>query len=655
MSTRRQRQLSASSLGLLAVAFIAAVIVSNQLFKGARIDLTENRLYTLSEGTERILDNVGEPINLYFFWSDKAAEGIPSLRDYARRVREMLEEFEDAAGGKIRLSIIDPVPFSEEEDRAAQFGLQGVQLAGGPDPIYLGLAGTDSVDNEEIIPFFQPDKEAFLEYDVAKLVSTLADPERTVIGLVSGIDMAGRFDPQTQQMREPWVVYQQVQQLFEIENLGTEFDDIPDEVSLLWIVQPRDLSNTTLYAIDQFIMRGGKALIFVDPVSDADPAQPMQGMPPGMPPMGQGSDLPALFDAWGLEFSGEVVADAQLALQISSPVSRRPVRHFGYIGATSEQLDPDDVVTAELSTINFATSGHLAVSEDSPAALVPLVTSSTFAATMPASRFSFLPDPSALQDGFRPSGEAHVLAARLSGKLPSAFPDGPPPASVSSADGDADETGDGGTRGDTDDDGTEGDAGDAAAPEPQLGEAAETANLIIVADVDMLTDTMWVQLQSFFGQRIANAFASNGAFVVNALDSLAGSADLIGVRSRGSYSRPFTRVEELRVDAEARFRETEQRLQDELAETERRLGELQSSREDTGNILLTAEQQQEIDRFIDRRVEIRRELRAVQRGLDRDIERLGTWLKIINIGLVPLLLIAFVLIVVWRRSRESGT
>ncbi len=635
MSTKIQRRLGASSVVLLAIAFIAAVIVSNQLFQGAKIDLTENRLYTLSDGTRRILESIDEPINLYLFWSDKAAEGIPSLRDYANRVREMLEEFEDAADGKIRLSVIDPLPFSEDEDRAAQFGLQGVGLPGSQDPVYLGLAGTDSVDNEEIIPFFQPDKESFLEYDLAQLVSTLASPERTIVGLVSGIDMAGRFDPQTQQMQQPWVVYTQVEQLFEIRNLGTTFDAIADDVSLLWIVQPKDLSNATLYAIDQFILRGGKAIICVDPLADSDPAPPMQGMPPGMPPMGQGSDLPTLFDAWGIGFSaGEVVADAQLALQISAGASRRPMRHFGYLGITAEQFDRDDVVTAELSTINLATAGHFTLNENSPATLEPLFTSSTFAAVMPSSRFSFLQDPSTLQDGFTPTGTAYVLAARVSGVLPSAFPDGKPETTVSSEDGDV-----------------QSDPSDDAS---HLTEATGPANLIIVGDVDMLGDQMWVQLQSFFGQRIANAFASNGAFLINALDSLAGSSDLISVRSRETYSRPFTRVEALRVDAEARFRATEQRLQSELAETEQRLSELESSREDAGNMLMTPEQQQEIDRFIDQRTDIRKELRAVQRGLDTDIERLGTVLKVINVAMVPVLLAGFVLIVVWRRNRVAA-
>ena len=633
MGTQAQRRLSVSSLVLVAIAFIAAVILSNALFKGWRIDLTENSLYTLSDGTRNILEGLEEPINLYFYFSDKATENIPTLRDYANRVRELLEEFEDAADGNIRLSVIDPLPFSEDEDRAAEFGLQDVQLPGGVDSVYFGLAGTDSVDNVEVISFFQPDKEEFLEYDLAKLVSTLAQPERPVIGLVSGVAMSGSFDPQTQRMREPWVVYTQASQLFELRSLGTEFDSIDEEITLLWIVQPKAIANPTLYAIDQFLMGGGKALIFVDPLADADPTPQNPGMPQGMPPMGQSSDLPALFEAWGLSFgTEEVVADARLALQISRGGGLRPVRHLGFLGLTSEQLNGDDIVTADLSAINVATAGSLSLAEDSALAFEPLVETTTSSAKLPATRFSFLPDPSILLNDFAPGGEKQVIAARVSGSLPTAFPNGPPPTSVDSGEDD---------------------------PEPpqqeqeHLAEAVAPANLIIVADVDTLSDPMWVQVQDFFGQRLANAFASNGAFVVNALDSLAGAADLIGVRSRGTFSRPFTKVEALRVEAESRFRETEQRLQDELAETERRLAELQTTREDAGSILLTTEQQDEIDRFINQRSQIRQDLRAVQRDLDRSIERLGTVLKAINITLVPALLTVFVLIALWRRGRRA--
>lgn len=632
MSTQQQQRIGSTSLIVIALAFVLAVIVSNRLFRGVAIDLTEDNLYTLSDGTKRILDKIDEPINLYFYFSEQASANVPTLRTYAQRVREMLEEFDDRGGSNVNLTIVDPLPFSEEEDRAAQFGLQGVQLGPSPDPVYFGLAGTNSIDDSEVIPFFQPDKEAFLEYDLAKLVSTLAEPERTVIGLVSGVQMSGGFDPMTQGMSPSWVIYDQASQLFEVRDLGTSFDTVPDEISVLWIVQPKSLSNATLYAIDQFVMAGGSAMIFVDPVADADPAQ-AEGMPQGMPPLGQGSDLPLLFDAWGLDFTAsEVVADAQLALPISTPQSPRPVRHYGYLGVTADWMNQGDVVTGDLNVINFATAGSLRTREDSSLEIEPLLTSSTSSMSMPASRFSFLPDPSILQSGFAPSGEEKALAVRISGTLPSAFPNGRPDTSVAPAEETEEQVAGG-----------------------HLAESAEAANIVVVADVDMLDNQMWVQVQSFFGQRIANAFASNGAFVINALESLAGSADLIAVRSRASFTRPFTRVDGLRARAEAEFQETEDRLQQQLSDTEARLRELQTSREDAGSLILSPEQEAEIDRFIDQRADIRRELRAVQRNLDADIERLGTWLKVINIALVPLLLTALALFAVWRRnSTDKG-
>ena len=648
MTTRTRNRLSLSHLGLVAVGFVLAVIVANALFGGVRIDLTENGLYTLSDGTKRIVGDVDEPINLYFYFSDQATAGIPTLRDYAGRVRELLEEIVAESGGDIRLQVIDPLPFSEDEDRAAQFGLTGVPLAITPDPVYLGLAGTNSVGDEEVIEFFQPDRETFLEYDIARLISTLAQPARPKVGLVSGIAMSGSFNPQTQRMDPAWVVYEQAQQLFAIDDLGTNFDVVPDDIDLLWIVQPKDLSAGTQYAIDQFVMRGGRALIFVDPLAAidvaADPSMP-QEMAQRMPPTGQGSNLALLFSGWGIVFDAEqVVADAQLALPINTGLSPRPVRHYGYLGLGTDQLDAGDVTTAELGTINFAMPGAIAVADDGTATLQPLLQSTAASTTLPASRFNFLPDPASLQDGFEPGGEALTLAARIGGMLQSAFPDGGPGGDDADAsvgdDLDADPA-------------IDASGGDNESPRTHLAESNGPVNLIVVADVDMLSDSMWVRVERFFGQQIASAFAGNGAFAVNALESLAGNPDLISVRSRGSASRPFTRVDALRVQAESRFRETEQRLQQQLDETERRLGELQSTREDSGSLLLSDEQQAEIDRFIDQRASIRKELRSVQRGLDRDIEDLGTRLKLINIGLVPLLITVFALVAAWRRRREG--
>ena len=627
MSTQVQKRLGASSLLLVAVAFIVAVIVSNQLFKGLRIDLTENNLYTLSDGTKAIVRKIEEPINLYFFFSDQASESEPSLRDFANRVRELLEEFAAASRGKLKLKVIDPLPFSEQEDQAAQFGLQAVQFGATQSPVFMGLAGTNSVGDEETIPVFHPDKEASLEYDIAKLVSTLAEPERNVVGLMSGVSMAGRYEPQMQRMQPPWVVYQQVDQMFEIRDLGTSPSEIPDDIGVLWIVQPKNYSESTQYAIDQYVMRGGKALIFVDPMAivDIPPPQGMQRPMPGAQP----SALPTLFKGWGIEYNAqEVIADAQLALPINAGQGGRPTRHYGILGVTRDLMNSSDIVTAKLGNVNAALAGQLGAAEHGKVSVEPLFSSSPASMTMPSSRFAMLRDPTSLLQGFTSGNKRLDIATRVSGTLPSAFPEGRP-ESMAASDGDGE-------------------------PAEHLAESAGPANLIIVADVDMLSDQMWVQVQSFFGEQIANPFANNGSFVVNALENLAGSSDLIDVRSRGTFSRPFTKVLELRVDAEARFLQTQQRLQSELAETERRLGELQSARKDTGSLLLTDEQQAEIDRFIDQRASIRKELRAVQRGLDKDIEDLGTRLKVINIGLVPLLLTVGTLFVIWRRRRSEG-
>lgn len=618
-----------AALAILAVGLVAAVVVSNTLLQGVRIDLTENNLYTISEGTENILESIEEPINLYFFFSDVGTADVAGLRTYANRVREMLTEFEAAAGGQLVVTEIDPQPFSEEEDRASQYGLQAVTLGPLSESIYFGLAGTNSVGDEETIAFFQPDKESFLEYDLAKLISALATPKKTTVGLVAGVSMTVGFDPQTQQMREPWVVTEQARQLFELRTLAAGFDRVEEDVDILWVVQPKALPPASVYAIDQFVLAGGKAIIFVDPLAEIDAAaQP--GMPPGMA-MAQGSDIPELFEAWGLEFSAnEVVADDRYALTVRAG-DGRPVRHLGLIGIDAEAFDTEDVITATLSNMNFGVTGHFTTADDSPLTLEPLVTSSSEAALLPADRFRFLADPGTLADEFEPTGKRYVLAARASGELQTAFPDGPPPVEP------------------TDD-------GVPTAPRAEhLAASTAPANLILVGDVDVLSDRLWVQVQNFFGQRIPTAFANNGDFAINALENFSGSADLIRIRSRATAARPFTTVEALRREADAQFRTTEQQLQAELSDTEARLEELQSARADDATALfLSAEQQAELDRFIDRRTEIRQELRAVQRNLNRDIENLGTRLKVMNIGLMPLLvIIAGVVILLGRRSRAS--
>jgi ABC-type uncharacterized transport system involved in gliding motility auxiliary subunit len=461
--------------------------------------------------------------------------------------------------------------------------------------------------------------------------------------------VGGGFDPATQQPSQPWVIVDQAKQVLEVRTLPASAVAIDSDVDVLWIVHPQMLDESTLYAIDQFVMRGGRALIFVDPQAEILAGANPSGLPFGGAPAT--STLDRLFDAWGVEFdTANVVTDNRYALSIGGRF--QPMRHIGLLGLDSQAMSQDDPITSGLNSVNLGLAGHFELAEGATAKLTPLLTSSVESALMPADRFQFLPDPEELLNGFTPSGKEYVLAARLEGPLKSAFPDGPPAGGDDAAS--------------DSDDAASGDAAENAEGREQPVDAAlesahlastDNANLVLVGDVDMLSDRLWVQAQNFLGQRLLTAFANNGDFVTNALDNLSGSAALIGLRSRATYTRPFTTVEELRRRADLEFRATEQRLEAELTQTEQRLSELQAARSDAGNsLLMTPEQQAEIQRFLDEQVRIRQELRAVRRNLDADIDRLGTWLKAINIALVPVLLTIFALgVVVVRRRRKART
>ena len=625
MSTRARQRIGYSTLVLMLLAFIVAVMASNVLLRGWRIDLTNNQLYTLSAGTRKVLQKIDEPINLYLFFSNQETQGLPALRAYATRVTETLQEFAANAKGKLVLHVVDPIPFSEDEDRAEQFGLQAAMV--GDKNVYFGLAGSNSVGTTDTIPFFDPEpsKEAFLEYDLARLVYNLANPKKTVVGLLSGAPIGGSFDPQTQQPTQPWTIVEQARELFELRMLPESTLKIDDDINVLWIVHPAMVDDATQYAIDQFVMRGGRALIFVDPMAEILAAgQEPTGL--AAPPS---SSLDKLFKAWGVEFSTmDVVADNRYALGIRQ--GQKSVRHVGLLGLDMEAMSKNDVITSGLGSVNVGLGGYFKAADGATSKLTPLLQSSTEAETLPVTRFQFLPDPGELLNGFKATGMQYTIAARLEGPLKSAFPDGPPKPP----------------------EGRDAPVDDKLKTEHKA--STDGANLVLVGDVDMLSDRLWVQVQNFLGQRLAQPFANNGDFVVNALDNLSGSADLIGLRSRATFTRSFTTVDKLRRDADAKFRETEKELQAQLSDTERKLGELQAGRNDKSSALMNSAQQEEIQRFLGEQVKIRQQLRAVRHELDQDITNLGTTLKVLNILVMPVVLIGLLLLVAAARRRKAA-
>ena len=603
--------ISGLGLFLLALAFVMVILLNNLWFSGIRVDLTENKLFTLAAGTREIVQDIDEPINLYFFFSEKASEDLTTLRVYANRVRELLQEYALLADGKINLQLIDPEPFSDAEDRAAAFGLQGVPVNSAGDELYFGLAATNALDDQQVIGFFQPDKEEFLEYEISKLIQNLLVQNKPKVGLLSSLKVQGDMDMNTFQTTPAWVVIDQIDQASELQTITPDAESLPAGLDLLVLIQPHGLAESLLSSIDQFALSGGRVLVFVDPLAEMDQSQVNPVM--GMSGAETSIDFP-LLAGWGVLLRKDVVlGDAQQALTVSG-ADGQPVRHLSILGLQAQNFNNEDVILSSLETINVSTAGILDVLDQRSTQVDVLMASSEYAMPIERLRLKMLGDPSELLPDFQATGLVYPVAVRITGAAKSQYP--------VTVDGD-----------------------DSVLSTGQL-------NVIVVADTDILTDRLWVQLQDFFGQRIVSPWANNGDFVTNAVDNLTGSSALISIRSRGRFSRPFEVVQDLRREAEASYLNSANDLQAQLAETERQLGELESSRDEQNLMSLSPEQEAALVRFQQEKLRIRKALRNVRHQLDKDIEMLGSTLKFMNIVLMPLVLTFILLVLKYLRLHQ---
>jgi ABC-type uncharacterized transport system involved in gliding motility auxiliary subunit/ABC-type transport system involved in multi-copper enzyme maturation permease subunit len=604
------------ALPVLALAFASAVWVSGALLRGARADLTEQRQYTLSDGTVRILRGLKSPITLQLYYSERAAAGQPQFRVYAQRVRELLEEMVARSGGRLSLEHVDPDAFSDEEDTATGLGLRAVPLPNSGETLFFGIVGRNADDEESVMPFLEPAKEVFLEYDLAKLVTTLSDRRKPVLAVLGDLNTGPNLDPLTGQPNAGWMVDRQLREFFDLRRLQAAPSSIGDDVDLLLLIHPKSPGPETEYAIDQFVLRGGRLLVFVDPDAEADPRG--NALDPLAPNATRASDLPTLFRAWGLGFDpNRVVLDAQNALQVQPDPSAPPQRNLAILGLHATDMNQRDVVTAALETVNLSSAGALTLLPGSTLKLEALLQSSRSAMLADAPRVrEAASDPGLLNQGFQPDGVSHVLAGRLTGPLKSAFPERSGPGHRSAS--------------------------------------AKPVNIIVVADTDILSDRLWVERQDFLGQAVANAFANNADFVYNAADNLVGNEDLIAVRTRPTTSRPFVRVDVVRRAAEAQFESKQERLQAQLEDLEQKLSTLQPTGPNGETPTLGAEQKKQVAAFQQQRANARKELRAVQRGLNADIQSIGDRLKAINILAMPLLVALFGILLAWRRRARRA-
>lgn len=621
MTIHKNQNIVGTGVGLLIVALVLLTgVFLIKLLPAWRLDFTDDNLYTLSEGSESIVKKLSEPVELSLYFSDEATREIPQLRDYAERVEELLGEFALHNSDRLTVQTIDPEPFSEAEDRATRAGLQSVPAGPGGESIFFGLVGTNSNGDEETIGFFDPSREQFLEYDISQLIYRLAHLEPTVVGVLTSLQPFGGFDFTTQRSTGPWVVIQQLRRTADVRQLSPTLEMIEDNVDLLLVIHPGELPDATLYAIDQFVLAGGKAMVFVDPHSEAGAASAPSRT-------ANSSDFARLLEAWGVDYDPtQILGDGKWAMRLPAGSGGVPRPHLAYLGVGPESMDPENVTTAELETVNFALAGYLSPAESASTVFEPLIFSSELAMPIAADRFIGLLNHGDLLSDFQPTGERYTLAARVRGPVTSAFSDGAPET----------ETGDEETA-------------------EHLAGSVEDISVVVVADTDLLTDRLWVQINNFFGQSVAAPWANNGDFVGNSVDNLAGSADLISIRSRGAYARPFTVVEDLQRQAGERFREQEQLLKNELDQLEQNIQQLSQNEEGQIVLELNPEQQAEIQRFEERKLAVRRELRQVQHQLNRDIEALETRLKAINIALVPGLLTLGVIALAWLRRRKRDT
>jgi ABC-type uncharacterized transport system involved in gliding motility auxiliary subunit len=629
-----------SALVALVLAAILAVgvnMLADRLLGSARVDLTQARLYTLSDGTKQVLQGLQDPVTLRLYYSRRLGAAIPNYGAYADRVKAMLGEYVAVSRGKVRLEILDPEPFSELEDRAQALGLQGVPLDQSGEQIWFGLAGANMLDDERVIAFFQPERERFLEYDLTKLIWELSNPRRPVLGVMSSLPLNG--DPRAMMMRQPGVgqpfaIMNQMRQFYTVRDVALDAQVIEPDVQVLLVAHAQGLSDATLYAIDQFVMRGGRLIAMTDPHNESQASRPG---PTGQPVRETSSNLNRLYQAWGIEAPDDkVVLDQRGAWRVrADPRDRvQVVDYIAWFNVPAAGLNRSEIATAELSQVTLASAGEVRQREGASLEFTPLITSSSDRSqVVDASRVRQEPSPTRLLAEFRPEGGARVLAARVRGQLNSAFQEPPPPP----------------------------EGAERPADFPAHRARTEgSANLIVVNDADLLDDRFWVRVQNFFDQQIATPFSDNGALLINLADTMAGGEALIGLRSRGESLRPFEMVEDIRRQAEAQYRQTERGLQERLEATERRLRELRQGPGanapggQQANTVITPEQRAEIDRA---REEIRRtrgELRGVQLELRRDIEALERNIRILNIALVPALLTIFAIGLGVMRARRRA-
>lgn len=615
-----------SVLGLVLVLLI--LILANVLFArvNVRWDATDENLYSLSESTQKILQNLQSEVTLKVFYS-RSVVNIPShIKNYANRMLDFLSEYENYSNGKVRIEVYDPKADSEEEEWAQKYGLEGVALSA-DEKIYLGLVAV-AADQEEVIKALDAANEERLEYDVTRMILRVQSPRKPKIGIMAGLPVMGQPpNPYTgQQPQPPWYFITELQKTYDVKTIEPDAERIDADMGLLLVIHPTGISESLQYAVDQFILAGGNAVIFVDPFSTAGRGAGTAGNPP----------LKKLFDAWGISFDNtRTVADFSYATRVRAANNQIEDNPF-WISLPQETFNSSSLITSKLESMLLPAAGAIRKTERAGLTHEPLLQSSANSALLDSG--SVQSDVDLIRRDFKPQNTKFDLAVKITGVFETAFKEGRPKAAAKA---------DAGT--------SQPSPPKTDRPETPLTAGVKPATVIVVADADLLFDGYYLHKQNFLGFNIARIFNDNLNFVLNSSEMLAGGPDLINIRSRGKFEKPFTRVRALEEKAQIKWLAREQELIKKVEETNRKLEQLERQKDASQRLVVSPEQEAEIKQFQEEKRRINRELKMVRRNLRAEIESLGKTVKLLNIFLMPLLIgISGIVFAILRRKKNAG-
>lgn len=605
------------------VAAMALILIAGNVILGAvkqRVDLTEEKVYTLSRGTKEILRKLDTPVKIRFYCT-QSGETSPEtvfLKGYAKRVEDLLDEYRQAARGKLVIEKYDPQPDSDAEDSARVNGIEGQALRNG-ERFYLGLS-VSLLDEKQAIPFLDPNRERLLEYDLSRAITRVMTPEKPVVGIMSPLPLFGApANPMMarmgQQGQQPWVFIGELKNDFNVKRVEMDVDKIPDDVKVLMVVHPRDITDKAQFAIDQFVLRGGKLIAFLDPlpITDTREQNQMFGSIPN-----SGSTLDKLLKAWGIGFdTSKVVADLNFKVQLGGR-DNQAQEAPAFLSMTAEGINKDDILTSQIDNIWLPFAGAF-TGTPAEGLQETVLLKSTKQSQLVDGFMANMSGENVLKE-FKPSGNTYAMAIRLTGKFKTAFPDGNPEAKKDEAK-------------------KEGETKDATEKksDDSLKVSKAETSVILIGDADMIYDRVaFQQISTLFGPALIPA-NGNLSLVQNSVEQMTGDNNLIGVRSRATQNRPFTLVKKMQTEAETNYRSKIKELEDSLAETQRQLNELQQKKDKGQRFILSAEQQTALENFRKKEAEVKIKLKEERKKLRRDIDSLESRLKWFNIAAMPLL------------------